>query len=108
MRSLKMVPTRIVTLAGLTCAIPVLISCAHQTESVDRQIEQQLAEHHVSCLSAARPAYSPEHTDCVLARHQERQRELERLRNAVAPAPKAATEAPPAAPGWNPQPDWMI
>jgi hypothetical protein len=103
-----MISTRIVTLAALTCVIPGLVSCAHQGADVDRQVEQQLAEYHTSCLSAARPAYSQEHTDCVLARHQERQRELERLRNAVAPAPKVATEAPQAAPEWNPQPDWMI
>ncbi|HLQ01070.1 MAG TPA: hypothetical protein VK143_02095 [Burkholderiales bacterium] len=75
---------------------------------MDRQVELQLAEHPTSCLSPARPAYSREHTDCVLSRYQERQRELERLRNAVAPVPKAAAEAPQAAPGLGPQPDWMI
>ena len=50
-----MVPTRLVTFAALTCTIPALISCAHQSESVDRQVELQLAEHHTSCLSPARP-----------------------------------------------------
>ncbi len=100
---------RIVAFAALTCVIPALISCAHQSESADRQVELLLAEHHTSCLSPARPAYSPEHTDCVLARYQARQRQIERLRNALAPAPNAAPEATPqAAPGLGPQPDWMI
>jgi len=103
-------PTRLVTLAALTCTIPALISCAHEIESVDGQVERELAEFHTSCLSPARPAYSRAHTDCVLSRYQERQRELERLRNAVAPAPKAAAEAPQAAPapGLGPQSDWMM
>ena len=83
-----MVPTRLITLATLTCMTPAMISCVHEIESVDRQVERELAEFHASCLSPARPAYSPQHTDCVLTRYQERQRELERLRNAVAPAPR--------------------
>ncbi len=100
-----MVPTRLVTLAALTCTIPALISCAHEIESVDGQVERELAEFHTSCLSPAHPAYSPQHTDCVLSRYQERQRELERLRNALAPAPAAAPEATPqAAPGLGPNP----
>ena len=87
-----------------------LISCAHEIESVDGQVERELAEFHTSCLSPARPTYSRAHTDCVLSRYQERQRELERLRNAVAPVPKAAAEAPQAAPApeLGPQPDWMM
>ena len=83
-----MFSTRIITFAALTCMIPGLISCANQYVDADRQVERELAEFHASCLSPARPAYSPAHTDCVLTRHQERQRELERLRNAVAPAPR--------------------
>lgn len=84
------------------------VSCAHQYVDADRQVEQQIAEHHASCLSAARPAHSPAHTDCVLSRRQERQRELERLRSAVAPPPQVVPETPQAAPGSGPQPDWMI
>jgi len=104
-----MVSTRIATFAALICTIPGLVSCATQSESVDRQVELQLAEHHTSCLSTARPAYSAAHTDCVLSRYQERQRQLERLRNALAPALQAAPEATPqAAPGLQRQPDWMI
>ena len=83
-----MISTRIVTLAALTCMTSALISCGHEIESVDSKVERELAEFHASCLSPARPAYSPAHTDCVLTRYQERQRELERLRNAVAPAPR--------------------
>jgi len=79
---------------------------------VDQQVEQQLAEHRISCLGAGRPAYSSEHTDCVLARYQERQRQQERLRNAVAPAPQpepvSATVPDPTAPAWTPQPDWFL
>ena len=94
---------RMVAFAALTCVILALISCAHEIESVDRQVELQLAEYHTSCLSAARPAYSPQHTDCVLSRYQERQRQLERLRSALAPALNAAPEAAPqAAPGLSP------
>ncbi len=104
-----MVLTRVVTFAALTCLIPGLISCAYQSESVDRQVELLLAEHHTSCLSPARPAYSAAHTDCVLSRYQERQRQLERLRNALTPALQAVPEATPqAAPGLQHQPDWMI
>jgi len=44
------------------------LSCAHEIESTDRQVERELAEFHASCLSPARPAYSPAHTDCVLSR----------------------------------------
>src|SRR5712692_8015965 len=98
-----MVSTRTVAFAALTCVIPGLVSCAHQDVDVDRQVEQQLAEYHTSCLSAARPAYSPQHTDCVLSRYQQRQRQLERLRSALAPALNAAPEAAPqAAPGLSP------
>jgi len=63
-----MAPTRITTLAALICVTPALISCVHETESTDRQVERELAEFHASCLSPARPAYSPAHTDCVLSR----------------------------------------
>ncbi len=89
--------TRIITLAALSCAISALVACAHQ--DVDQQVEQQLAELRTSCLSRARPAYSPEHTDCVLARYEERQRQLERLRNTVAPPP------PPSPPAQAPAAD---
>jgi len=105
--------TRIVVFAALTCLIPGLISCANlEGMDVDRQVEQQLAEHRISCLAAGRPAYSSEHTDCVLARYQERQRQLDRLRNAVAPAPQpepvSATAPDPTAPAWTPQPVWFL
>jgi len=103
-----MVSARIVTLAALACAVPALVSCALQGESVDRRIELQLDEYRAGCLSAARPAYSTEHTDCVLARYQERQRQLERMRTAVVPAPEAAPPTPAAAPDWGPRPDFMI
>ncbi len=96
-----MATTRILTLAALTCVVPGLFSCAHQSESVDWYVEQQLAEHHTSCLSAERPAHSPGHTACVLSRYRERQQQLERLRSAVAPAPQAA-------PATASQADWMI
>jgi len=86
-----MISIRLLTLVEVTCVIPALISCA-QIESVDRQVEQELAEHHTSCLSTERPAYSPQHTDCVLSRRQERQRQLERMRNVVAPPPPAMPE----------------
>jgi len=84
-----MISTRIVTFAALTCMILGLVSCAHEIESVDRQVERELAEFHASCLSPARPAYSPAHTDCVLSRYEERQRELARLRNTLAVAQAA-------------------
>ena len=91
-----MVSTRIVTLAALTSVIPALISCAHESESVDRQVERELAEFHANCLSPARPAYSPAHTDCVLSRYEERQRELARLRNTVAREPLIVAQAAPS------------
>jgi len=84
-----MISTRIVTFAALTCMILGLVSCAHEIESVDRQVERELAEFHAGCLSPARPAYSPAHTDCVLSRYEERQRELARLRNTLAVAQAA-------------------
>ena len=87
---------RVVAFAALTCAIPALISCAHEIESVDRQVELQLAEYHTSCLSAARPAYSPAHTDCVLSRYEERQRELARLRDTLAREPLIVAQAVPS------------
>jgi hypothetical protein len=89
-----MISTRIVIFAVLACVLPVLASCVTQTESVDRQIERELAEFHASCLSPTRPAYSVEHTDCVLTRYQARQRQIERLRNAVAPPPPPAPATP--------------
>jgi hypothetical protein len=89
-----MASTRIVTFAAPACAILALVSCA--TPEVDNHGEQQFAEFRTSCLSARRPAYSPEHTDCVLARYRERQEQLERLRNALAPPPPAAPAVSPA------------
>ncbi len=91
-----MASARLFTLAALTCVIPALISCAHEIESVDRQVERELAEFHASCLSPARPAYSPAHTDCVLSRYEERQRELARLRNTLAREPLSVAQAAPS------------
>ena len=93
-----MASARLFTLAALTCVIPALISCAHEIESVDRQVERELAEFHASCLSPARPAYSPAHTDCVLSRYEERQRELARLRNTLAQAAPSGGAAQGALP----------
>src|SRR5712691_11202204 len=93
-----MAPTRFITLAALICMTPALISCAHEIESVDRQVERELAEFHASCLSPARPAYSPAHTDCVLSRYEERQRELARLRNTLAQAAPSGGAAQGALP----------
>jgi hypothetical protein len=94
-----MISIRIVAYAAMACALPGLMSCALQETGPDA--EQQLSEHHLSCLSAARPAYSPAHVECVLARYQERQIALERLRVAVLPPP------PPAqAPVYEKPPEW--
>ena len=86
-----MISNRVVRLAAAACAVAGLVACAAVQEPVP-DMGQQLSEYQLNCLSAQRPAYSPAHVDCVVARYQERQVALERLRLAVAPPP------PPAAP----------
>jgi len=77
---------RTVCFAVLSCAIPALVACV-EVPTVDRQVQLETLEFHTSCLSPARPAYSKAHTDCVLARYEERHHELDRLRERVMPPP---------------------
>ena len=76
-------PIRAVRFAAAACAVQGLIACAAVQEPGPDMT--QLSEHQLSCLSAQRPAFSPAHTECVVARYQERQVAMERLRLAVAP-----------------------
>lgn len=95
-----MISIRIVAFAALALSAPGMVSCAELEPVPDA--EQQLAEHKSACLSAGRPAYSPAHVECVVARYQERQVALERLRSAVFPP------SPPAqAPVYEKPPEWM-
>lgn len=77
-----------------TAAALALTSCAHQ--EIDRNLERKLAREHSSCLALGLPATSSDHTECVLFRYQQRQRQQERLRSAVLPEPAEApvTEFP--------------
>jgi hypothetical protein len=100
-----MISIRIVGFAAVACAVPGLISCALQEPGPDA--EQQLSEHHLSCLSAARPAYSAAHVECVVARYQERQIALERLRGAVVPPPAAQAPVYETPPEWPDRTPWL-
>jgi|SRR5882672_10546835 len=94
-----MVSIRIVGFAALACALPGLVACV--IPEPGPSVEQELAEHHLSCLAPGRPAYSPAHVDCVTARYQERQRARDHLRSAVLPPPP-----PSPTPGTEPPAPW--
>jgi hypothetical protein len=93
--------------AALFCSIPALVSCIGLPVTVDRQVQLETLEYHTSCLSVGRPAYSKAHTDCVLAHFDERQHELDRLRERVIPPPP-----PPRTftvfPDLGPDPNFLI
>jgi len=94
-----MISIRIVAFAAFALSASGLVSCAELEPVPDT--EQQLAEHKSACLSAGRPAYSPAHVECVVARYQDRQIALERLRSALYPP------LPPAqAPIYEKPPEW--
>jgi hypothetical protein len=82
-----MFPLRTACLAALFCVIPAFSGCIDMPVPVDRQVQVQTLEFHTRCLSSASPAYSKAHSDCVLAHYEERQQELERLRDRVMPPP---------------------
>src|SRR5262252_9500861 len=96
-------PTRILAFSA------ALLLAACSSEPTQEEAEQKFAEFHNPCLAPGRPAYSPAHTDCVIASYWERQQQLERLRYAAitppmmlpvvypAPAPQSAP-APYSAP----------
>ncbi len=71
---------------------PGLVACAHG--DADQRVGRQLAMHHSSCLIQGFAVHSAAHTDCVLARYEERQQQQERLREAVLPASKARSAGP--------------
>jgi hypothetical protein len=90
--------------------LPFVALAACASHPVDRQVEFELADFHTGCLSAARPAYSQGHIDCVLERYAARQRQLERLRTEVFPPPPPEPGLPPVEPGLQlgPDPNFMI
>jgi len=104
-----MLSLRTACFAALFCAIPALVSCIGLPPPVDRQVELETLEFRTACLSWARPAYSKEHTDCVLAHYDERHKELDRLRERVAPPPPPApARAFTIFPDVGPDPNFLI
>jgi hypothetical protein len=104
-----MISNRLVNLVAMSCAIPALVSCIGLPVPVDRQVEMETLEFRTGCLSVTRPAYSREHTDCVMARFDDRQHELERLRERVAPPPPPPpSTSPPVSPDLGPPPNFLI
>jgi hypothetical protein len=72
---------RMTTLACLVASLPACMSQAAN----DRRIERELAPHHSSCLATGVPAYTQQHTNCVIDRYAAHQREWDRRRAAVDP-----------------------
>jgi hypothetical protein len=93
--------------AALSLAIPTLVSCIDMPPPVDRQVEYLTLEFRTSCLSIVSPANSRAHTDCMLARFDERQHELERLRERVVPPPPPPPEFN-IFPATGPDPNFLI